>query len=34
MTLTECKVVYSPEAVEDLKSIYRYIAIDFYQTEL
>ncbi len=33
MTLTEYKVVYSPEAFEDLKSIYRYIAIDLQEME-
>lgn len=28
MSISEYKVIYSPEASEDLKAIYRYIAVD------
>ena len=28
MSISEYKVIYSPEANEDLKAIYRYIAVD------
>ena len=28
MSIPQYKVIYSPEANEDLKAIYRYIAID------